>query len=94
MHKTTPAVTSPGIAYMLKGDKGGSNKDPYATAPSADNDWVVSGPHVMFLEPDVKKLEALTSDHKSGGPYVMWKGTPYAHIMVPVGSGGSMTHSM
>ena len=21
-----------------------------------------------------------------GGPYVMWKGTPYAHLMVPIGS--------
>ena len=24
-------------------------------------------------------------DPDNGGPYVMWKGTPYAHLMVPVG---------
>ena len=24
-------------------------------------------------------------DPFNGGPYVMWKGTPYAHIMVPIG---------
>ena len=93
MKKTTPKVSAPGVGYMLKGDKGNSNKDPYATAPTADNDWVVSGPHVMFMEPDVKKLEALSSDHRTGGPYVMWKGTPYAHIMVPLG-GGMMGHPM
>ena len=27
----------------------------------------------------------LPTDPNRGGPYVMWKGTPYAHIMVPVG---------
>ena len=26
---------------------------------------------------------AATLDPENGGPYVMWKGTPYAHIMVP-----------
>ena len=29
-------------------------------------------------------LFSLPTDHGSGQPYVMWKGTPYAHIM-PVG---------
>jgi hypothetical protein len=29
--------------------------------------------------------EGISDDPKSGGPYVMWKGTTYAHIMVPVG---------
>ena len=83
-----------GIAYMLKGDKGGSNTDPFATAPTADNQWVVNGPHVMVLLPDPKQLDAYSSDPKSGGPYVMFKGTPYAHLMVPVGpkSGAPMMH--
>jgi hypothetical protein len=26
----------------------------------------------------------MPTDPKSGGPWVMWKGTPYAHLMVPV----------
>jgi hypothetical protein len=26
----------------------------------------------------------MTDDFRSGGPYVMWGDTPYAHIMVPV----------
>jgi len=85
MKKTPPPqVSGPGIAYMLKGDRGASNTDPFATAATADNHWVVSPPHVMVLPSDPKQLDAMTDDPKSGGPWVMWKGTPYAHIMVPV----------
>jgi hypothetical protein len=35
------------------------------------------------LTSDPKLLESLPTDPYSGGPWVMWKGTPYAHIMVP-----------
>jgi hypothetical protein len=84
--KTAPKVTSVGIGYMLHGDQGASNTDPYAMAPSADNDWVVVGPHIMVVVPDNKTLDGITTDHKLGGPFVMWKGTPYAHIMVPIGA--------
>jgi hypothetical protein len=73
-----------GIAYILAGDTGASNIDPYATGPTADNQWVVEGPHIMVLLPDAAQLEAFPTDPNKGGPYVMWKGTPYAHIMVPV----------
>lgn len=38
-----------GLTYMLAGDDGASNTDPYATAKSADNHWVVTGPHVMIV---------------------------------------------
>src|SRR5262249_23268946 len=81
-----------GIAYMLEGDTGASNTDPYAQARTSGNNWVVSGPHTMVLVPDPNQLEGLSTDPNNGGPFVMWKGTPYAHIMVPVGkhpSGGS-----
>jgi hypothetical protein len=74
-----------GIAYMLTGDTGASNTDPYADAPTSNNQWVVSGPHIMLLAPDLAQLEGLSTDPNNGGPFVMWKGTPYAHIMVPVG---------
>jgi hypothetical protein len=37
----------------------------------------------MLLVPDTKLLETLPTDAHLGGPWVMWKGTPYAHIMVP-----------
>jgi len=75
-----------GISYMLRGDSGASNTDPYATGSTPDNEWVVSGPHLMLLVPDAASLDAIPTDHHSGGPFVMWKGTPYAHVMVPVPS--------
>jgi len=30
------------------------------------------------------QLDSLPTDPNSGSAYVMWKGTPYAHVMVPV----------
>jgi len=81
--KEPPKPKTVGVAYMLKGDKGASNTDPYATKKTADNQWVVSGPHVMILPTDASQLDAYPTDWTKGGPWVMWKGTPYAHIMVP-----------
>ena len=81
--KDPPKPASLGIAYMLKGDKGASNTDPYAEKRTADNNWVVSPPHLMLLPTDPAQLDALPTDPKAGGPWVMWKGTKYAHIMVP-----------
>lgn len=84
MSRTQPKVTGTGIAYMLRGDRGASNTDPFATGPTATNDWVVSPAHIMVLFADLKLLDAYPTDVKGGGPWVMWKGTPYAHLMVPV----------
>ena len=86
INKKDPQIKNVGIAYMLRGDKGASNTDPYAAKRTADNNWVVSGPHVMVLTPDTAQLDALPTDPSKGGPWIMWKGTKYAHIMVPVKS--------
>lgn len=72
-----------GIAYMLAGDGGASNITPNAKGPTADNQWVVEGPHLMIIVPDNAALAGISTDPENGGPYVMWKDTPYAHIMVP-----------
>ena len=73
-----------GMAYMLAGDCGVSNIDPFATELTEDNQWVTEGPHLMILVPDPAALEGLSTDPYTGEPYVMWKDTPYVHIMVPV----------
>ncbi len=80
-----PQMKHTGIAYMLRGDAGASNTDPFATGSTSDNQWIVSGPHVMVATPSPSQIEGIPTDPKNGGPWVMWKGTPYAHIMVPVG---------
>ena len=81
------AITTVGVSYMLApGGAEWSNTDPYAMKMTPDNHWGHHAPHVMIAVPDVKSLDGLPTDPKNGGPYVMWKGTPYAHIMAPVTS--------
>ncbi len=75
-----------GVSYMLAGDAvAGSNTDPYATKPAPGEPWVREGPHLMIVFPDPKQLTGISTDPNNGGPYVMWQGTPYVHVMVPVG---------
>jgi hypothetical protein len=74
-----------GISYMLAGDEGASNTDPSATGKTADNHWIVTGPHIMIFGPASKTLaytEAKDPDPKQ--PFMMWAGTPYEHAMIPV----------
>jgi hypothetical protein len=70
-NKKDPSITAVGIGYMLSGDEGASNTDPYAIAPTADNQWVVAPAHVMVLTPDTGQLNALPTDPHNGGPWVM-----------------------
>jgi hypothetical protein len=75
------------IAYMLAGDSpggGASNIDPAATEPTADNEWIVEGPHMMVITPDPSVYEGIPTVTQTDGPYVMWSGTPYVHLMVPI----------
>jgi hypothetical protein len=84
-NKKDYAADALGISYMLAGDGGASNVDPYAEGPTDDNEWIREGAHLMILAP-AAMLEAYPTDPENGGPYVMWKGTPYAHLMVPIGA--------
>jgi hypothetical protein len=86
MNKKPFTAKTIGISYMLAGDEGASNIDPYAEGETADNQWIVEGPHLMIITPDAALLDSLPTDPSIGGPYVMWKGTPYVHVMVPVGA--------
>ena len=74
-----------GISYMLQGDIGAgvSNSTPYHPDPKSADDYTETGPHLMIIVPR-ELMEGITQDPKSGGPYVMWGDTPYAHIMVPL----------
>lgn len=80
-----PNVKEPGIEYMLQGGSDPSNTDPMATAPAAGQDWLTTPPHVMIVLPGKLDQSVLTTDPNKGGPWIMWAGTPYEHIMVPVG---------
>jgi len=85
MMSKTPPPDGVGFAYMLGGDNGASNTDPYATGKTSGNHWVVTGPHVMILGPTAKTMGyPTTADPDPAKPYVMWPDTPYAHLMIPV----------
>ena len=87
MLKHQPPPDKVGISYMLSGDEGASNTDPYATGKTADNHWVVTGPHLMVFGPPSKTLGyPRDKDPDSSKPYMMWAGTPYEHAMIPVGA--------
>jgi hypothetical protein len=75
-----------GFIYMLKGDAGTSNTDPYAKEVTADSNWVKTGPHVMIVGAPKDMMQAYPRDAKADPtkPYVMWPGTPYEHLMLPV----------
>lgn len=62
----------------------GSNNDPFASKPTGENEWAFDGRHLMLIVPDEKALEGLPTTRPPGAPFVMFSGTPYAHIMIPV----------
>ncbi|TIP29642.1 MAG: hypothetical protein E5X67_06290 [Mesorhizobium sp.] len=77
-----------GFIYMLAGDLGTSNHDPYATDKSH---WVQTGPHVMIVGKAAHEMAAsypksLDPDPKN--PYVMFPGTKYQHLMLPADVAG------
>ena len=84
-NKTEPNVGRMGFGYMLGGDSPASNVDPFAEGPTPDNEWIEEGtPHLMVVVPASSWLEGLPTDPNQGGPWVMWRETPYVHIMVPM----------
>lgn len=83
--KHVPPPDKVGISYMLAGDDGASNTDPYAMVKTADNHWIVTGPHLMVFGPPSKALGyTKAQDPDPNKPYMMWAGTPYEHAMIPV----------
>jgi hypothetical protein len=85
MNKGVPPPNKIGISYMLAGDTGRSNTDPYATSKTTDNHWIVSGPHILVLGPPSKALGYTeAADPDSSKPFMMWAGTPFEHAMIPV----------
>jgi hypothetical protein len=84
-HATPP--DSVGFVYMLAGDGGASATDPYARVQTPGNHWVKTGPHVMIVGSAASSMGyPATADPDPTKPYVMWSGTPYAHLMIPVSS--------
>lgn len=86
MSHQPPAVGKVGFIYMLSGGTDASNTDPFATKPTAENHWIKTGPHVMIVgaDPSFYDMYPKNLDPDTAVPYVMWAGTPYQHLMIPV----------
>jgi hypothetical protein len=74
------------FAYMLKGGSDASNDDPFATKPSPGKKWVQTGRHVMIGGPGIARMldSYPTNADDTRKPYIMFGGTPYEHLMIPV----------
>lgn len=80
-HEERPANTAPGLSYMLQGGSDISANDPWAKA-DRNTKFIESPPHYMVLWPFDPKSTGLSDKPKSTGSWIMWAGTPYAHLMV------------
>lgn len=81
-----PPARKEGFMYMLAGGTDASNTNPYATKPSVANHWVKTGAHVMIVGADASFYDMYpkSADPDTSVPYVMWAGTPYEHLMIPI----------
>lgn len=80
-HDPAPKNTAPGIAYMLAGGSDISATDPWAQ-PTAGHQFIESPPHWMVMWPFDAKASGLSTTPKKTGTWLMWAGTPYAHLMI------------
>jgi hypothetical protein len=87
-----PPPERTGFIYMMAGDTGTSNHDPYAADKSH---WVQTGPHVMIVGKAAREMASLYPRARDPDPsqaYVMFPGTPYEHLMLPVSPAKAPTH--
>jgi hypothetical protein len=77
-HKPKPTNTEPGIEYMLLGGTDWSGSDPNATSGTP----IKEPPHWMIMWPFDPNVTGLPVESKQTGTWIMWAGTPYAHLMI------------
>lgn len=74
-----PGNTAPGLVYMLQGGSDISAKNPFQTATEH---YIASPPHYMILWPYDPEKTGFSTMPKKTGTWIMWAGTPYAHLMI------------
>ena len=87
MNQEVPKLKNDGWAWMIHGDTGADNFRAFSEGDKAGTDpedWIESGAHLMLMPKDPSTLDNTTTDFTTGSPYVMFKGTPYVHMMIPV----------
>ena len=77
-----PANTVPGIAYMAKGGQHWEKDGKILMKEEPGAKLVNEPPHWMVMWPFDSKTSGLPSVPNPGNVYVMYDGTPYAHLMI------------
>ncbi len=80
-HKPKPTNTQPGIIYMQAGGTDWSATDPWATSGTPQK-WP---PGWLIAWPFDASVTGLPDKPNGNGAWIMWAGTPYAHLMLHEG---------
>jgi hypothetical protein len=81
--KDKPSNDEPGVAYMMQGGTHFETADgQIMMEPSDKTHPVKEPPHWMLLWPLDAAKTGLPIHPSPGGAYIMFQGTPYAHLMV------------
>lgn len=80
-HDPVPKNTAPGIGYMLTGGSDISANDPWAKVVPGQA-FVESPPHWMVMWAFDAKATGLSTTPQKKGTWIMFAGTPYAHLMI------------
>ena len=86
MQGVKPNMERDSYMWMLNGDMGEDNTKAgvFNKEDSTPGEWIESGPHLMLMPKDPATLENFSTDFMGGAPYVMFAGTDYAHLMIPM----------
>ena len=86
MQGKKPDMERDSYMWMLHGDVGEDNTTPAVInkSDSKSGHWIESGPHLMLMPKDPKSLQNFSTDFTTGAPYVMFAGTDFAHLMIPM----------
>ncbi len=91
LKRLPPQLSATGVVYALQGGMAASNTDPFKAKPDSGQQWMVFPPFVVIIAPNARTAFAgWPTTPSGGGPWVMYAGTPYAHLMVPVSKSGAL----
>ncbi len=79
-----PAEANAKIAEAMTAAPIAIARDATTTQPRSCEDWTTMRPHLVVFWPGGFDAAHFTTDHHTGYPFIMWDGTPFEHLMVPV----------
>jgi hypothetical protein len=81
-----PPAGKIGVGYMMAGGSDASNTDPSASAPADGAKWIITGPHMVIFNLPASPVgyPDKQSTPDTNQPFVMYGGTPYVRLMLPI----------